>query len=193
MLMPETLLTVLVPGKGRNGPVDTTALCRALEIALADPVVDVRKDAAQALGNLSVALVRDPPLALQRALDDPSTVVRGAAALAVAGFKERLAPCLRGLFRVLEESCLQKVDSDGRSQMLRSRCFSGILQSGVRTTPATVPVLTEALRSPCSEVRGIAATLLGRTGPDAVSAIPALVDSLRICVRSRFFGLIRAA
>jgi HEAT repeat protein len=46
-------------------------------------------------------------------------------------------------------------------------------------TPAAVPSLIEALQSPDVETRFRAAEILGRLGPDASSAVPALLATLR--------------
>ena len=136
-------------------------------------------EAAQALGNLAAAVDHEPPPALHRALRDPSPVVRNAAALAVAGFKNGLDPCLADLFRAMEDSQRQNVDFDGSSHMVLSHCFSAVLVSGATPEARSVPVLTAALDSRCSEVRGIAATFLGRIGLDARAAVPALIGALK--------------
>ena len=179
MLKPEAILKVIAPWRGRAGVVDSDVVIRSLETALGDSLADVRMEAAQALGNLAAAVDHDPPPALCRALRDPSPVVRNAAALAVAGFKNGLDPCLADLFRAMEDSQRHNVDFDGTSHRVLSHCFSAVLMSGATPEAGSVHVLTAALDSPCSEVRGIAATFLGRIGPDARAAVPRVVRALK--------------
>jgi HEAT repeat protein len=179
ILKAEAILNVIAPWRGRAGLVDADAVIRSLETALGDPLAEVRMEAAQALGNLAAAVDHEPPPVLRRALRDPSPVVRNAAALAVAGFENGLDPCLADLFRAMEDSQRQNVNYDGSSHMVLSHCFSAVLLAGATPAAGTASLLSAALDSPCSEVRGIAATFLGRIGPDARAAVPALVGALR--------------
>ncbi len=176
----ESILAVVAPGNGRAGPVDTEALLEALGNASADPLAEVRLRVVEALGNLGAALDREPTLALRRALGDPSPAVRNAAAVGVAGFKKGLDPSLTEVFRIMADNDRTEEDEPNRSDLsVGSRCFQAIERAEAKPTAGAVPVLIAALRSPHSEVRGVAALLLGRIGPDSIASVPGLVGALR--------------
>ena len=178
-LQSTSFLALLAPGNLLALAVNTDTLLAAVSSASADPIVDVRKEAVAALASLAAALDREPPSALRFALQDPSPLVRNTATVGVAGFRKGLSPCLTDLFRIMADNEPEGVGSTEPIFSLRSRCLLAIRLIKSEPTARALPVLTAALSSPYCEVRGAAATLLGRTGPDGVAAVPALVGALK--------------
>jgi HEAT repeat protein len=176
LLRLQRILDVILPANGQPGLVKMDPLWSGLEAALGDSLVGVRADAAEALGNLSLALKREPPHVLRRALQDPAPLVRNVAALAVFRLNKGIDACLPDLFRIMTENRAEHYEF---ANSVRSRCLDAFLPSEFRPTVASIPLLRTTLKSPHSEIRCAAATLLGRIGPDAVVAVPDLIAALR--------------
>ena len=164
---------------------DIERVMAVLVRASEDRDVEVRAAAAASLSVLASEIVRRPDRtpaeqgwtkrrldvatrALTRGLSDPEPVVR---ASAVRGFGElgksgkvALPP---ELFAALNDE----------TSAVRQATFEVL--GAVQLTPAAVPTLIEALGSRDREDRFHAAWLLGRLGPEAKSAVPALLAILK--------------
>ncbi len=100
--------------------------------------------------------------------------------MGVAGFKKGLDQSLTDLFRIMADNDRANQDEPNRADLsVGSLCYLAILRNKTRPSAASVPALIAALKNPRSEVRGVAALLLGRIGPEAVAAVPGLIDALR--------------
>jgi HEAT repeat protein len=109
----------------------------------------------------------DPAPELVAALKDSSVRVRIAVAAALQNYPLNLDATIPTLLSMLE-SDEHKVGE--------------VCQSTLRAawpTPAAVPALVAALASDRAEVRALGAFLLGRIGPEASSAVPALLATLK--------------
>ncbi len=131
--------------------------------ALLDASNAVRRQAAKMI--YGSPLVTLPP-ELVAALKDESAEVRAAAARALARFGPDLDPEIPALLAMMERD-----ETD-----VRKAC-GGALQAAW-PTPAVVPTLIGFLKSRDHVVRIHAALLLGRIGPEASVAIPALIAVL---------------
>ena len=168
---------------------DIERVMAVLVRASEDRDVEVRAAAAASLSVLASEIVRRPDRtpaeqgwtkrrldvatrALTRGLSDPEPAVR---ASAVRGFGElgksgkvALPP---ELFAALNDE----------TSAVRQATFKAM--GAVQLTPAAVPTLIEALGSRDREDRFHAAWLLGRLGPEAKSAVPALLAILKASLR----------
>jgi HEAT repeat protein len=176
--------------------IDTTV--QGLVKLLADPDVAVRVAASQGLGSM-VRSGRSSPTAEQlEAMTDESNAVRRAAALEAWGSRDvpippELAAMLadpsaavrtaaaRALARfptALDETIptlLLMIEND--EPAVRRSCMTAL--DATWPAPPLVPTLVAALGSREREVRSQAATLLGRIGPEARAARPALIALLK--------------
>jgi HEAT repeat protein len=120
----------------------------------------VRRAAAEAIwGSPDVAL----PPELAAALMDESAEVRNAAARALVNFRTSLDPIIPRLVFLMEQD----------KPEVRDACAAVLGEAW--PTSALVPTLTATLKSRQRAVRYQAARLLGRIGPEASAAVPALV------------------
>jgi HEAT repeat protein len=164
---------------------DIERVMAALVRASEDRDVEVRAAAAASLSALASEIVRRPDRtpaeqgstkrrlnvatrALAKGLSDPepkvrASVVRGFGELGKSG-KVALPP---ELFAALNDE----------TSSVRQATFKAL--GAVQLTPAAVPNLIEALGSRDREDRFHAAWLLGRLGPEAKSAVPALLPLLK--------------
>jgi HEAT repeat protein len=164
---------------------DIEKVMAVLVRASEDRDVEVRAEAAASLSVLASEIVRRPDRtpaeqgwtkrrqdvatrALPRGLSEPeppvrASVVRGLGELVKSG-KVDLPP---ELFAALNDE----------TSYVRQATFKAL--GAVQLTPAAVPTLIEALGSRDQEVRCQAAWLLGRLGPEAESAVPALLAILK--------------
>ena len=110
---------------------------------------------------------RVPPPELLSALKDQSAEVRVAAVRALANFPLNLDSAIPVLLSVLEKD----------EPKVRDACADTL--GAAWPTSTVIPVLSEALRNGKDKARPIAALLLGRTGPEAISAVPALIAILK--------------
>jgi HEAT repeat protein len=149
---------------------------------LGDPDPVVRVQVVYALGMIGPRGSDDPPPALVAALNDADVTLRGAAVGALSRYgrgMQRLVPAL-----------IRAVERDGPAahaiylevlNSLRPRAhppLPGLFE------PEHVPTLIVALGSRDQAVRCIAASGLGAFGPAAISAVPALIETLRVSLHS---------
>ena len=135
-------------------------LAPAQVAALRDESSTVRRRAAQAIyGSSDMMLPRE----LVAALKDESAGVRAAAAMAIVDFGPDFDPQIPALIAMMER------DEPG----VRKACAEAL--EGAWPSPSLLSTLTEFLTSRNRDVRFHAAQLLGRIGPEASAAIPALI------------------
>jgi len=164
---------------------DVDRVIAALRSAMEDNDVVVRCAAAQALAGVAAEILRRPARSpaeqkraeqkvavairtLTKGLSDPEPAVRASAA---SGFG-LLAPTSKmdlppELFAALSDD----------SSSVRQAAATALKE--VQLTTGVVPALIKALGSRDPEVRFRAAELLGRVGPTAESAVPALLATLK--------------
>jgi HEAT repeat protein len=112
------------------------------------------------------------PKALAAALEEDSAEIREGAAAAIGHSGIGVDPFIPALFRHAEH------DPDSE---VRAVCYA-VLNVTIRppkVTSAAVPDLLSALGSPDAKIRVLAARILSTLGPDATSAVPALVQLLK--------------
>jgi hypothetical protein len=135
-----------------------------------DPDPEVREAAAWAIGQLGIAAIPAEP-ALRAALQDEDGVVRGLAALALGTLGQSAAPSLDSLIARLK-------DVDVNVRMVAAQSIG---RQGRAASRAIDPLIEAAQRSDDHvHVLRAVATALGRIGPEAQRAIPALQRLARI-------------
>jgi vesicle coat complex subunit len=147
---------------GVQTPPDDRAVA-ALTKAVADSDAEVRQAAIAALGQIGPAAKSGRP-ALKQALDDPAVTVRRKAALAIG----RIAPTDESFQPVLIAAMRE---GDGRILLAVGAMGQDALWA--------VPTLIGLLSHQQAKVRSLAAHTLGRIGPTAGDAQPALEQLLR--------------
>jgi HEAT repeat protein len=194
----RSLFTLLL-ASGASPPCDPRVVEETLAGALRDPDLDVRLAAVRGPrivvsprllfgGGLGMGEVAprwppgargDPPrlgIPTARPADlivalrtDPSTAVRAEAATTLGEYAAGGDATISQLFDALEQD----------QEEVREACANA-MSKWVAPSPALVPLLIEKLqggRDP--RVRCCAASLLGRTGPEAVAAVGALASAIR--------------
>jgi HEAT repeat protein len=120
------------------------------------------------------------PSALLAALDDPSPGIRQKVFMALSHFArgiDRAIPVLLSDVGLEEgRTPASSRDHDTSPYFVAARAMN--------PSPAVMPALVEALASDQRHVRGLAAVLLGRIGPDARPVAPALIDGMRKAIAS---------
>jgi HEAT repeat protein len=145
----------------------TDERCRTAFLALlADRNEMVRETVLPALGELASRGSIAPFPEVIAALRDPSPTVQAAAARSLPGYRENPDALYPMLFRAL--------DTDN---VLLKDAFSSALGQ-IRPSAAMVPLLTESLTSPNSDVRLRAAGALGTIGSEAMPSVPELIKIL---------------
>jgi HEAT repeat protein len=154
-----------------SGP-DAAPAAPALAKALYDHDRFVRWAAARTLGKLAAVLTPEASLPAVRGLTDllcyPDLDVRLAGVTALAAF----GPLARDAVPVLVKVVLSKDDDDMRVGAIRA-----LEMIGTDAAPA-IPALITVLSQGTDRVRRAAAVLLGKFGPAARSALPALRRAL---------------
>jgi HEAT repeat protein len=148
---------VLAQLSRRNGPSSPPAAVLAL---MNDPSPEVRASAVQAIASFG----GDVPPQVVAGLKDESVAVRAATAHALRAFRGT-DPAIPLLLAMLED------------EVLRQPCQRAL--ESARPTAAVVPALIAALKSRDRLARLHASILLGRIGPGAKAAVPALVATLK--------------
>jgi HEAT repeat protein len=158
-------------------PIDPGTLARAFNAAL-------ERDPAARLSLLAPyrTLGRhddSAPAVVIAALDDPARPVRIAAVQVLSQFARGVDPAVAVLLKEAEFIEREVLPSDFRlRQPLR------FAAEQMRATPAALPLLLKALESPNLDVRNMAIVVLGRMGPDARPATPALVAAAKEMIRA---------
>jgi HEAT repeat protein len=150
-------------------PKEPGYLVQSLCGALRAPEADVQNWAFQVLRAIAPRLGGPPPPALVAALDAPEENTRAEAAQTVVKFPEGLDPILPALLRMLEHD---------PSSVVRSSCDMALI-GPLKFSPAVVPVLAKALRSPERRVRFRTADRLSYIFPRPVETIPELLPLLQ--------------
>lgn len=190
---------------GRMGP-DALPAAPALAEALRDEKADefTRRFAAIALGQLGTDASRDsvPALAVVLAAADAPATVRSAAADAVgrlgpsaAGSADALATAVGDKNLQVRRSAvlaLSKLGDAGRvgvpallqaseaeDRALRAQVYYALGELGGSSTDKVVPVLVKGLEDKVVDVRVAAVLALGKLGPGAAAAVPALTNLQR--------------
>ena len=127
---------------------------------LQHPEVATRVAAIEALGKMQPEPDQAIPL-LSKALKDDDWSVRKASALALGPFGAKAKSAVPALFELLHN----EVDRDAARDALRQIDTVG---------PEAIPVLIKSLESEESRVRFYAVFFLGKLGPEAKEALPAL-------------------
>lgn len=160
--------TTLVESMGAVGPRRSVTWSPAMVAALEDGSVVWNRAVTEKYFGRSEAT---PPPALISALNDASAEVRAKAALVLRQFPLNLDPVIPEL--------LSRMASDDST--VRKEC--GITLHWAYPTAAVVPTLVAALADSHRENRAVAAYLLGKIGPEAEAAVPALLEMLKESVR----------
>jgi hypothetical protein len=134
-----------------------------------------------AFGNVGRFSVAAPP-ALLAALDDPSTTIRQKGFIALSHFAGGVDDAIPVLLRDVEAESRRSPASSSRDHDT-SPYF--VAARAMNPSPTVIPALVEALSSDNRDIRGLAAVLLGRIGPEARPAAPALIAGMRKSIASR--------
>jgi HEAT repeat protein len=164
----------------------------ALVRAMKDENPNVRLAAVRIIGNLGPPAGQAVP-ALIAALQDPGRGVSTEAAIALGKVGPRAKEAVPDLFEALKNpqmyevsmKALEQIGFDSKEAIpaliealkhedLRTYAVDRLLNIG----PDAVPELIKALEGDYGQVREYAAYILGKMGPDARAAIPALTDAL---------------
>jgi len=163
-----------------DDPIDPRTMLRAFNAALArDPESRLALLAPyQSLGQID----EPAPPVLLAALDDPSSMVRSHALLALSQFTSGVDRSVLVLLKDAElkpREGLQVAKGAGQGSDLRRAA------ERLHPTAAVVPILAKGLESQDPDVRGVAVVLLGRVGPDARSTAPALIAATNALIHSQ--------
>ena len=159
--------------KGRPAPPLPQELDRLLDLlagAIEDPSDEVRSWVFQVLKETAPRVGRAAPAGLVAALRSKDARSRVEAVETLVRFPVGLDSCLSKLFELLE-----------REEDPKALQYSFMSMTGVRPSPAAIPVLVKSLQSPERRVRFRAADLLSYVGPkasDAVTAVLPLLDEI---------------
>jgi len=136
-----------------------------------DPDATVRTAALRALHDIGDRMPFVPPQTLHAALEDESSQVRFWAAGALGHAGRGIDPFLPALIRHAEQ------DADPEVREVCADEIGAYIKPAAVTT-AVVPALIEALASPAQRMRCASCGMLGRFGPTAAPAIPAVIRVL---------------
>jgi HEAT repeat protein len=162
-----------------DGPALTRQAVAGLVRALKDRQAEVRAEAAQSLGVIAAALPNGPgpPFdpaaaagALAEAMRDPSAPVRDAAQKALAQLAARAAVDP-------PPAVIAALSEDGSADVRASA--ASFLGGFIKNPKGVVGPLVRALKDGDPRVRYEAANALGRLGPGAREAVPALLAALK--------------
>ncbi|HZW32916.1 MAG TPA: HEAT repeat domain-containing protein [Isosphaeraceae bacterium] len=147
------------------------AATEALSRALSEDRPEVRLAAVHSLGLLGSRAGVAPPDALVRMLQGhPSEEFRGDAATALGQFHTTNQGAIRALLDALVDDAIP----------VRRACNTALRQQSLVPPLELVPLLIQSLRQGRdARERYLAASLLGRRGPAAQEAVPALVATLQ--------------
>jgi HEAT repeat protein len=143
------------------------AASEALGRALSDDPAEIRVAAAHSLGTIGSRAGITPPDALIRTLrDHPSEPMRAEAAAALGQYHTTTPGAIQALLDALVADAIP----------VRRACRTALRTQSLVPPPGLVPVLIQSLRAGRdARERFLAASLLGRLGPAALQAVPALV------------------
>jgi HEAT repeat protein len=147
------------------------ALIDALAESIRDRDVAVRIASLRALKDIGLNSPFPAPKALAGVLDDESPDVRVSAASTLAHVGLGIDPFIPALVRHAEQ------DPNPQAREACQIALQDLMPPAV--TEVVIPDLTAALASRDPRVRGAVAVVLGRLGPSARAAIPALIRVLR--------------
>jgi HEAT repeat protein len=136
--------------------------------ALKNPNERVRARAAEALGGIGARAKNAIPALLNVSKDDPCERVRSEAVKVLRKIDPSGAMTTASFVRLAR--------TDTASQV-RCRAFAA-LEEIDRNTKRAIPVFIQGLKDEDPNVRGLVARVLGRYGPKAKSAVPALRNAL---------------
>jgi HEAT repeat protein len=169
-------------GNSKQPELDFELAASTLGEGLGDPDPAVRRELVRALEAIGPRASDDPPPAIVAALEDTDPSMRKQALSTLGSY-------VRGLHRLVP-ALIHAVERDGPADRaiylevlacLRPRADPP--QPG-SFEPEDVPTLIVALGSRDHAVRCVAASDLGAFGQSAISAIPALIETLRVSLHS---------
>ena len=154
----------------------------ALVERIGDPDPVVRAQVLHALGKIGPRAADDPPPAVVAALEDTDPSVRKQVVNTLGSY-------VRGLHRLVP-ALFHFVEGDGPA--VRANYLEVLAHLRPHADPPQpasfeledVPTLIVALGSRDQAVRCVAASDLGEFGPAAISAVPALIEILRVSLHS---------
>ncbi|MGC8643059.1 MAG: HEAT repeat domain-containing protein, partial [Isosphaeraceae bacterium] len=169
---------------GNLGPALDREPPPALRKALRDPSPGVRNEAAVAVALFGKGL--DPCLPdlfqimKENCKESRLSYAESEGAMTVGEIRRVLDPCLLDVFRLAPIEWFAQVRRVAFTGP-RTSCLEAVAQGSKdrKATVKSMPILTEALGSPYGQIRGVAAVLLGRIGPEAAPALPGLVAALK--------------
>ena len=156
---------------GRMGPTAKEAVPMLADIAANDKSIAARREALLALG----AIGHDAPEAVQTAtsaLDDPEEDVRYAACYALGKIGKPAAVAVPKLKKMM-------ADKDEFTTLASAWALAHIEPASAEIAQVSVPLLISGLKSPEPVIRREAIVALGRLGPLAKDAVPALKELAR--------------
>jgi HEAT repeat protein len=149
---------------------------------LGDPDPAVRRELVRALGAIGPLASDDPPLAIVAALEDTDPSMRNQALSTLGSY-------VRGLHRLVP-ALIHAVERDGPADRAIYLEVLACLRPRANPPkpgsfdPEDIPTLIVALGSRDQAVRSVAASDLGAFGQAAISAVPALIETLRVSLHS---------
>ncbi len=164
-------LTSIMASEKAGGLIDHKAAVVTLTESLGDPKVEFRYAALGLWGLVAPGAGVNPPKQLADALKDESAGIRASAVGALVSFGRCLDPWIPSLLQMIEN------DKDPAVRMAFSTAVPGIHPPAVSV--AVIPTLIAALRRPDGQVRDAACRILMSFGPEARTAIPALIAMAR--------------
>ena len=172
----QALWMIVLLWQGARRLIDLGVIADVQDEAACDPDAGVRLSGVRGLGVIGQRLSDDPPPRLVAALEDPSEVVRAAAAQALALFPRGLVRLLPALVKSMER---HRAEFRPAYASVLKQIGPSLSRSGKIPAKDVVAALLPALGSPDREVRRQIVVSLGEFGPQAPEAVPALVALLK--------------
>jgi HEAT repeat protein len=169
-------------GNSKQPELDFELAASALVEGLDDPDPAVRRELVRALGPIGPRASDDPPPAIVAALVDTDPSMRNQALSTLGSY-------VRGLHRLVP-ALVDTVERDGPAYRAIYLEVLACLRPRANPPkpgsfdPEDISTLIVALGSRDQAVRSVAASDLGAFGQAAISAVPALIETLRVSLHS---------